>query len=215
MREPTRLVGPTSFFEEEARARGFRRVAGLDEAGRGPLAGPVVGAAVVLPRSGQWPSLNDSKALRPQIRDQLFEEITEKATDWAIGVATEREIDSLNILQATMMAWKRAVAGLSSPPDFLLIDGISLPDVPIPQRGIIQGDALSLSIAASSILAKVYRDRLMADYHRRYPAYRFDRHKGYSTPEHLALLQKWGPCPAHRYSFGPVWRCGGGPEGRP
>ncbi|NKB82529.1 MAG: ribonuclease HII [Nitrospirales bacterium] len=199
--------GPTWFFEEEARACGYRRVAGLDEAGRGPLAGPVVGAVVILPRHGEWPYLDDSKTVDPTVRDMLFEEITDRAIDWAIGLATEREIDALNILEATKLAWRRAVASLSCPPDFLLIDAALLPALRIPQRSVVKGDQLSFSIAAASILAKVHRDRVMHDYHQQYPSYQFHVHKGYPTPQHLRLLEQFGPCPAHRYSFRPVRDC--------
>ena len=205
--------GPTHFFEEEARRCGYRRVAGLDEAGRGPLAGPVVGAAVILPRRFFLPGLDDSKRVNAQDRELLFEAITQRALAWSIGVATETEIDTLNILEATKLAWKRALELLKPPPDFLLIDAVTLPGVGVPQRAVIKGDNLSSSIAAASILAKVHRDRCMQDYHLRYPSYNFHIHKGYPTPEHLCFLDKFGPCPAHRRSFRPVLArsgsCGG------
>ncbi|MDA0737895.1 MAG: ribonuclease HII [Nitrospirae bacterium] len=196
--------GPTQLFEEEARVCGYRRVAGLDEAGRGPLAGPVVGAAVILPRRFVLEGLDDSKEVSPESREVLFEGITQGARAWAIGVATEQEIDRINILEATKLAWRRALEQLSVVPDFLLIDGMSLLGVVIPQRAVVKGDRLSLSIAAASILAKVYRDRLMLDYHRRYPQYQFHLHKGYPTPTHLRLVQEFGPCPIHRRSFQPI-----------
>lgn len=196
--------GPTQLFEEEARACGYRRVAGLDEAGRGPLAGPVVGAAVILPRRFLLEGLDDSKEVSPESREVLFEGIKQGARAWAIGVATEQEIDRINILEATRLAWRRALEQLSVEPDFLLIDGMSLLGVEIPQRAVVKGDRLSLSIAAASILAKVYRDRLMLDYHRRYPQYQFHRHKGYPTPTHLRLVQEFGPSPVHRRSFQPI-----------
>jgi len=196
--------GPTQVFEEDARACGYRRVAGLDEAGRGPLAGPVVGAAVILPRRFVLEGLDDSKQVSPENREVLFDGITQGASAWAIGVATEQEIDAVNILEATRLAWRRALDQLSVEPDFLLIDGTPLPGVPIPQRVVVKGDRLSLSIAAASILAKVYRDRLMQDYHRRYPHYQFDLHKGYPTPTHLRLVQEFGPSPIHRRSFQPI-----------
>ncbi len=199
--------GPTCDFEEEARTRGYRRVAGLDEAGRGPLAGPVVGAAVIVPRRFSLRNLDDSKKVSPAEREALFSVITESATAWGIGVASETEIDSLNVLRATWLAWQRAVNQLRIPPDFLLIDGHLGADLFIPHRSVIHGDRLSSSIAAASILAKVFRDRIMCEYHRRDPRYRFHIHKGYPTPEHLRLLHQFGPSPVHRYSFGPVQRC--------
>lgn len=195
------IRGPTSFFEEEARARGYMRVAGLDEAGRGPLAGPVVGAAVILPWDIALDGLDDSKKVRSCDRERLFDHIIHLASAWGIGIATEREIDSFNILGATRLAWKRALFQLNIPPDFVLIDGTVLPGLNIPQRAVIKGDLLSLSIAAASILAKVHRDRLMYEYHRCYPLYDFHIHKGYPTPVHLHRLHEFGPCPAHRRSF--------------
>ena len=196
--------GPTHWFEEEARSQGYRRVAGLDEAGRGPLAGPVVGAAVILPRRWTLEGLDDSKRVRPEVRDWLFDAVVDHALSWGIGVATEAEIDALNILEATKVAWRRALANLSFPPDFLLIDGTIVPGANVPQRAVVKGDRLSFSIAAASILAKVHRDRLMLEYHKKFPLYRFDIHKGYPTPEHLRLLSKFGPCSLHRRSFRPV-----------
>ena len=199
--------GPTCDLEEEARTRGYRRIAGLDEAGRGPLAGPVVGAAVMVPRRFSLRSLDDSKKVSPTKREALFSVITECTTAWGIGVASEAEIDSLNVLQATRLAWRRAIDQLRVPPDFLLIDGHVGADFFIPHRSVIHGDRLSSSIAAASILAKVFRDRIMCEYHQRDPRYRFHVHKGYPTPEHLRLLRRFGPSPVHRRSFGPVRRC--------
>ncbi len=196
--------GPTWEFEEAARVCGYRSVAGLDEAGRGPLAGPVVGAAVILPRRFELPGLDDSKQVSPENREALFEAIIQKARAWAVGLATEQEIDRINILEATRLAWKRALDQLSVVPDFLLIDATSLPGVAMAQRAVVKGDRLSLSIAAASILAKVSRVRLMEDYHRRYPDYQFHLHKGYPTPAHLHLVRKFGPSPAHRRSFQPI-----------
>jgi len=196
--------GPTHQFEEDARACGYRWVAGLDEAGRGPLAGPVVGAAVILPRRFALEGLDDSKQVSPDNREDLFAGITQRARAWAIGVATEQEIDTVNILEATRIAWRRALNLLSVAPDFLLIDGTSLLGVSTPQRAVVKGDRLSLSIAAASILAKVSRDRLMLEYHRQYPQYQFHLHKGYPTPEHLRLVQEFGPSPIHRRSFQPI-----------
>jgi len=178
-------------------------IAGLDEAGRGPLAGPVVSAVVILPRRFGIAGLNDSKQVVPAERERLYRHIVKRAVV-AIGLATEREIDTVNILQATRLAMFRALQALPVTPDFLLLDAVSLPSVRLPQRPIIKGDAFSISIAAASIVAKVSRDRLMRDYHRRYPEYNFHSHKGYGTPEHLRLLAVHGPCEAHRQTFRPV-----------
>lgn len=195
---------PTDCFEAEARRRGYRLVAGADEAGRGPLAGPVVAAAVILPRRFALPGLNDSKQVAEEKRERLYEAITARALAWGVGQASAEEIDDLNILEATRLAMGRAIRALSVRPDFLLTDALALPDVPVPQRPIVKGDGLSLSIAAASILAKVTRDRVMADCHRRFPRYHFHVHKGYPTPEHLKLLAEHGPCDIHRRSFRPV-----------
>ena len=195
---------PTQVFEEDARICGYRQVAGLDEAGRGPLAGPVVGAVVILPRRFALDGLIDSKQVSPEDRDNLFQAITRYARAWGVGVATEQEIDTINILEATRLAWRRALDQLSIIPDFLLIDATTLPGVSMAQRAIVKGDRLSLSIAAASILAKVHRDRLMQDYQRRYPDYLFHIHKGYPTPDHLRLIQQFGPSPVHRRSFQPI-----------
>ena len=197
-------MGPTDFFEETARACGFRHVAGLDEAGRGPLAGPVVAAAVILPRLRSFPQLDDSKLISQEDRQLLYDLITSQAQGWAIGVGSEQEIDRFNILGATKLACCRALASLSLRPDFLLLDALRLPMIPLPQREIIKGDQLSLSIAAASIIAKVTRDRIMDTYHQRFPDYQFHIHKGYPTPDHLNRLQQFGPCEGHRRSFKPV-----------
>lgn len=198
---------PTDCFEREARRCGFHRVAGLDEAGRGPWAGPVVAAAVILPRTAGIAGLNDSKLVPEPERERLYEEIRTRAVAVGIGLASEREIDRTNILEATRLAMHRAVGGLVPRPDFLLIDAVTIPSLPIPQRAVIKGDALSVSIAAASIIAKVTRDRLMAEYHRNYPHYNFLAHKGYGTAEHLRLLKQHGPCAIHRLSFRPVQEC--------
>jgi ribonuclease HII len=197
-------VEPIDLFETEARSRGYRAVAGLDEAGRGPLAGPVVAAVVILPRKCRLDGVNDSKIVPEPERERLYTEILRKAFGVGLGLATAAEIDALNILQATRLAMSRALDSLKVPPDFLLLDAVSLPFVRLPQRPIIKGDSLSVSIAAASILAKVSRDRLMRDYHRRFPDYNFQAHKGYGTPEHLKLLAEHGPCELHRRSFQPV-----------
>ena len=200
-------MGPDNFFEESTRCCGFRHIAGLDEAGRGPLAGPVVAAAVILPRRFSLNGLHDSKLLTEAQRERLYGEIVNQAQAWSIGLASEKEIDTLNILEAARLAFNRAAEDLSPQPDYLLLDAMNLPNLPIPQRAIIKGDRLSVSIAAASILAKVSRDRLMLDYHRRFPHYQFHIHKGYPTPEHLKLLAHFGPCEGHRHSFRPVQKC--------
>lgn len=195
---------PTDFFEIEARRCGYQLIGGLDEAGRGPLAGPVVAAIVILPRRFVLPGLNDSKQVTEAGRERLYHAIVKQAVATGVGLATEREIESLNILEATRQAMCRAVGTLAVSPDFLLLDAVFLPSLPVPQRPIIKGDGFSVSIAAASILAKVTRDRLMREYHRRYPEYNFRAHKGYGTPEHLRLLSRYGPCTAHRQTFRPV-----------
>jgi ribonuclease HII len=202
-------VGPTHFFEESARICGFRLIAGLDEAGRGPLAGPVVAAAVILPRRCSFQGLQDSKLLTESQREHLYDDIADRALGWSVGLATEKEIDRLNILGATRLAFSRAIEGLSPQPDFLLLDAMRLARVPISQQAIIKGDRLSVSIAAASVIAKVSRDRLMLKYHDQYPQYQFHIHKGYPTPGHLKLLAHFGPCECHRQSFRPVQACKG------
>jgi ribonuclease HII len=197
-------VEPSDFFEREARECGYEAIAGLDEAGRGPLAGPVVAAVVMLPVRCRLPGLNDSKVVPASDRDRLHDLIRKRAVAVGIGSATEREIDVLNILEATRLAMRRAIHALPRIPDFLLLDAITLPGIRLPQRPIIKGDGFSVSIAAASIMAKVTRDRLMTEYDRRYPRYNFGGHKGYATPEHLRLLAQHGPCEAHRHSFRPV-----------
>ena len=192
-------------FEERLRASGFSTVAGVDEAGRGPLAGPVVAAAVILPAGFSHPRLNDSKKLSEKTRAGLFAELSE-APDVASAVVEvgPEEIDRLNILCATHEAMRRAVAKLLPEPDHVLIDGLPVRPFPKPQTALIGGDGLSLSIAAASIFAKVTRDRLMLALDAQYPQYAFAQHKGYGTALHLARLQMHGPCPAHRRSFAPV-----------
>nr|MBI3613596.1 ribonuclease HII [Nitrospirota bacterium] len=195
---------PTDCFEAEAWRCGYRLVAGADEAGRGPLAGPVVAAAVILPRRCVLRGLNDSKQVPEHERERLYEEITGRALALGVGQASAQEIDRVNILEATRLAMRRAIQVLSLQPDFLLTDALALPGLSVPQRPIIKGDGLSVSIAAASIIAKVTRDRVMLDYHRRFPRYNFQVHKGYPTPEHLRLLAEHGPCDIHRRSFRPV-----------
>ncbi|HEX9019767.1 MAG TPA: ribonuclease HII [Nitrospirota bacterium] len=193
-------------FERSARASGFTSIAGVDEAGRGPLAGPVVAAAVVLPEGLLIPGLTDSKQVPEEERERLFEVVRSQAVCYGIGIANERTIDDVNILQATLIAMERALQQLSPQPDYLLLDAVTLPRVPLPQKPLIHGDCRSHSIAAASILAKVTRDRLMLELHERFPQYHFHKHKGYGTKEHLSLLRKHGPCEAHRKSFQPVAR---------
>ncbi|OGW70608.1 MAG: ribonuclease HII [Nitrospirae bacterium RIFCSPLOWO2_01_FULL_62_17] len=158
----------------------------------------------MLPRRCLLAGLNDSKQLTELERERLYDEIRRRAVGIGVGLASEREIDEMNILEATRLAMGRAIQALPSTPDYLLLDAIGLPTVPLPQRAIIKGDALSVSIAAASVVAKVTRDRLMGDYHRQYPQYNFQAHKGYGTPEHLRLLAAHGPCAIHRRSFRPV-----------
>jgi ribonuclease HII len=197
-------MGPADEFEQEARRRGYRRVAGIDEAGRGPLAGPVVAAAVILPVHLRLTGVDDSKQLTEAERERLYHSILEKAVGVGIGSADAGEIDAVNILEASRLAMCRAIANLAPAPDYLLTDAVTLPAVHVPQRPIIKGDALSLSIAAASIIAKVTRDRLMVGYHEIFPRYNFLSHKGYGTAEHLRMLARFGPCPIHRRTFAPV-----------
>ena len=193
------------FFERCAREAGALRIAGLDEAGRGPLAGPVVAAAVVLPEGLLIPGVTDSKQLSEGLRERLYAQITGAAAAYGIGIVDERTIDDVNIREASIIAMERALAAITPAPDHLLIDGnFTLPRIPLPQRPIIKGDSLSHSIAAASILAKVTRDRLMCELHERFPRYNFHKHKGYGTKEHIELIRLHGPCDAHRRSFQPV-----------
>ena len=192
------------FFERRALEAGFTCIAGLDEAGRGPLAGPVVAAAVVLPVGLLIPGLTDSKQVSGPERERLFEVIREQAVCCGVGIADERTIEEVNILQATIIAMERALDLLAPRPDYLLLDALTLSRVPLPQKPLIKGDCRSHSIAAASILAKVTRDRIMLELHEQYPLYQFQNHKGYGTKEHLALLREHGPCNAHRRTFNPV-----------
>jgi len=182
----------------------IRLTAGVDEAGRGPLAGPVVAAAVILDPRNVIGGLNDSKKLSERKRELLFPEICERSLAWAIVEIGVDEIDQINILQATLLGMRRAVEELVVAPELALVDGNRDPGLKCEAHTIIQGDALEPAISAASILAKVFRDRLMKEYHQRYPCYGFDQHKGYPTAEHLRLLQEHGPCPIHRRSFAPV-----------
>lgn len=191
--------------EDSLRARGLRLIAGIDEAGRGPLAGPVVAAAVILPLGFTHPVLNDSKKLTHRKRDALYEELTADSTViWSFSIVDAGEIDRLNILRATHEAMRRAVAGLPTQPEHVLIDGLPVRPFPIEQTALIGGDGLSFSIAAASVIAKVTRDRLMLEVDAQFPIYGFAKHKGYGTAAHLAALKAHGPCPFHRRSFLPV-----------
>ena len=180
--------------------------AGVDEAGRGPLAGPVVAAAVILDELNPIHGLNDSKKLSAKRREALFDEIRARALCFAIAEASVQEIDEINILQATLLAMKRAVEALRLPPKLVLVDGNRLPTLSIRSEAIVQGDALVPAISAASILAKVHRDRLCEAMHQRYPVYGFDQHKGYGTAQHMAALQAHGPADCHRMTFAPVAR---------
>jgi ribonuclease HII len=180
--------------------------AGVDEAGRGPLAGPVVAAAVILDDLNPVRGLNDSKKLTAKRREALFDEIRARALCFAIAEASVQEIDQINILQATLLAMKRAVEALRLPPKLVLVDGNRLPTLSIRAEAIVQGDALVPAISAASILAKVHRDRLCGAMHQQYPLYGFDQHKGYGTAQHLAALQAHGPADCHRMTFAPVAR---------
>lgn len=193
-------------FEEEIQAQGFRVIAGLDEAGRGPLAGPVVAAAVVLAPTKKMAGIDDSKKLSPEQREKFFSLILQQAAAVGIGVVDAREIDRLNILRASLKAMEQAVQNLPLSPDFLLIDGIHSLTLPLAQRAIPKGDQRCQSIAAASIVAKVTRDRLMLAYHDEYPQYNFARHKGYGTREHLQAIRQYGCCPLHRQSFKPIYQ---------
>src|SRR5437588_4487502 len=198
-----RRAAPPAFLpiEREVRAAGCQWVAGLDEAGRGPLAGPVVAAAVVLPADGHIPGLQDSKRLTARQREVVYRRIQQQAVDYGIGSIAHKQIDQHNILWATKEAMLSALRQLQRVPDMLLIDGITALPTTIAQRLIIRGDACCGSIAAASVLAKVTRDRLMIAYAQEYPAYGFEKHKGYPTPEHYARLRTYGPCAIHRVSF--------------
>lgn len=188
-------------YETEYRRRGFQRIAGIDEAGRGPLAGPVAAAAVILPEKHGITGLNDSKKLSKSQRENLYHKIREKALCIGVGLVDSDSIDRMNILQATRLAMARAVLELLEKPDVLFIDGITRIETDISQITIKKGDSLSESVAAASIIAKVTRDRLMEEFHLKYPAYQFHRHKGYGTKEHLECIKMRGPCPIHRMTF--------------
>lgn len=188
-------------YENEVYAKGYSAVCGVDEAGRGPLAGPVCAAAVILPQNTVIDGVNDSKKLSEKKREALFDVIKSKAISYCVSYASVEEIESMNILNATMLAMQRAVAGLDVKADYAMIDGNKVPDLNIDCESIVKGDAKSMSIACASILAKVSRDRLLYEYAEKYPEYHFEKHKGYGTALHREMLQKYGPCPIHRISF--------------
>ena len=188
-------------FERKYHAMGSRYICGIDEVGRGPLAGPVVACAVILPEDEMLLHLNDSKQVSASRRDELFDEIQEKAIASAVGIVSPQRIDEINILQATYEAMHQAVERLKVTPDLLLVDAVTIPAMPMKQVGIIKGDAKSVSIAAASILAKVTRDRMMVEYDALYPEYGFAKHKGYGSQMHIEAIREYGSCPIHRRTF--------------
>jgi ribonuclease HII len=194
----------TLHFERQARSRGYSKVAGVDEAGRGPLAGPVVAAAVILPESFDLPGLTDSKQLSAKARERLYPLILTQALAVGVGVGRVEEIDRINILQATLRSMQRAIGRLGVPADFLLVDGNVPVPLPLPQQALIKGDSRSLSIAAASVVAKVVRDRIMCSLDRLHPGYGLAGHKGYGSAAHRAAIASLGPSPCHRRSFGGV-----------
>ena len=188
-------------YENQLAQQGYSSICGVDEAGRGPLAGPVCAAAVILKPNDIIEGVNDSKKLTEKKREALFDIIKEKAISYSNAFATVEEIEEINILNATMLAMKRAVEGLDVPSDYAIIDGNKTPNLNIPCESIVKGDAKSMSIAAASILAKVSRDRLLLEYAKQYPEYGFEKHKGYGTKVHTQAIREFGPCPVHRMSF--------------
>ena len=188
-------------YEHQLKEKGYQLICGIDEAGRGPLAGPVFAAAVILPEGLEDLGINDSKKLSEKKRDLLFEQIKEKAVAYSIASASEKEIDEINILNATFLAMKRAVEGLSVKPEIALVDGNRKPGTGIEELTIVKGDAKSISIAAASILAKVSRDRYLTELDRQYPQYQFAKHKGYPTKLHYEMIKQYGVSPVHRLSF--------------
>lgn len=188
-------------YENEAYKKGYVNICGVDEAGRGPLSGPVCAAAVILPKGKIIEGVNDSKKLTEKKREKLFDIIKEEAVSWSVAFASVEEIEEINILNAAMLAMKRAVEGLNVKADFAYIDGNKTPDIDIPCEAVVKGDANSMSIAAASILAKVSRDRLMIEYAEKYPEYGFEKHKGYGTKAHYDAIAKYGATDIHRMSF--------------
>lgn len=206
------MLPPPTFIEEQKLwQHGYRFIAGVDEVGRGSLAGPVAAAAVILPQYLDIPpdlsEVRDSKELSPKQREYLLPQIQTQAVAYGIGMLSSELVDELGIVEATRRAMAQAIGSLAVPPQFLLVDALKLPQIALPQKAIIDGDKLSLSIACASIIAKVARDHLMIELDKEHPGYGFARHKGYGTPEHMESLAKLGPCPIHRYSFAPVNQC--------
>lgn len=200
---PKAKISPRSTYERAAREKGFQRIAGADEAGRGCLFGPVYAAAVILNADMPIRGLRDSKQLLPERREVLAKRIRERALAWAVAAVDAAEIDRINIYQASRVAMERAIAQLNPPPDYLLLDAMRVNSL-CPQEGLIHGDAICPSIAAASILAKVDRDHCLREWDLKYPQYGFARHKGYCTPEHLDALARYGPTPYHRMTYAPV-----------
>ncbi|MCL5291779.1 MAG: ribonuclease HII [Actinobacteria bacterium] len=197
-------LGTGLTFEGRLWESGFYLVAGVDEAGRGALAGPLIAAAAILPKGCELAGLDDSKLLTPASRERLYGEITATAVAWSVVGVEHEEIDRHGLQRANLVALERSIEDLSVEPDFVLSDAFPLRNLEKPRLAVIKGDQLSLTVAAASIIAKVTRDRIMVDYHQLYPVYRFDEHKGYSTPLHKSLIREHGPCPIHRRSFAPV-----------
>ena len=187
--------------ENRLRAEGYRLIAGVDEAGRGPLAGPVYAAAVILPENARLDGINDSKKISAKKREELFDKIIEIAVSYAVFSVDEKTIDEINILNATHIAMNGAVNALTQKPDYVIIDGNSISGMSLPHETLVQGDAKSISIAAASILAKVSRDRYIIEMAEKYPLYGFEKHKGYGTKAHTEAILKYGPCPIHRKTF--------------
>ncbi len=200
----TRRLSRLTLFERQAREEGHLQIAGVDEAGMAPLAGPVVAAACILPLEVRPRGLDDSKKLDPETRERLGIEVRARAVAWSVGIAEVEEIDRINIYHAGLLAMRRAVEALAVCPSFLLVDARRVPGVSMPQKGIIHGDALSISIAAASVIAKTHRDAMLNGLDQRFPGYGFSRHKGYPTPEHFSALKRLGACEIHRRSFAPV-----------
>ncbi|ADL13166.1 ribonuclease HII [Acetohalobium arabaticum] len=191
-------------FEDDLANRGYQLIGGVDEAGRGPLAGPVAAAVVILPEDIWMPGLNDSKQLSEAKREEFFAKLQEEAVDIGVGLVDSDRIDEVNIRNANYQAMREAISNLEQTPDYLLVDGEEIPEIGIEQRRLVDGDQRSVSIAAASIIAKVTRDRMLVEYDQEYPEYNFVQHKGYGTADHIAALEEHGPCPIHRYSFSKV-----------